>query len=75
MKTATQALQFDPLIDAGGQAPLTADELPFPTLRRQILANRCGEEAIGAKGDLMVEPDFAPGDGINRQRHRHGALP
>jgi uncharacterized NAD(P)/FAD-binding protein YdhS len=59
---------FDVFIDARGQKPLKTKDLPFPTLRRQLLA--VGEDIpdIGDDYTLLV-PDLARG------RIAFGALP
>ncbi len=59
---------FDLFIDARGQRPLKTKELPFPGLRRQLMAS--GED-IPAVGDdyTLLAPDIARG------RIAFGALP
>ena len=57
------AIRYDLAIDARGEAPAEATDLPFPTLRLQILANRM--VAGGEDGELEVQDDLRLSDGVN----------
>lgn len=59
---------FDLFIDARGQRPLKTKELPFPGLRRQLMASGEDIPAVGDDYTLLV-PDIARG------RIAFGALP
>lgn len=65
---ADETHEFDVFIDARGQKPLETKDLPFPTLRRQMLA--VGEDIpdVGENYTLLA-PDVARG------RIAFGALP
>lgn len=57
---------FDIMIDARGQPALTLQELPFPTLRLQIIANeRASDPALAAGGTAdLRDAGIAVGDGF-----------
>lgn len=50
-----RTIEFDFIVDARGQPALTLQELPFPTLRLQIIVN---ERAKGAGKDKRKETDI-----------------
>jgi uncharacterized NAD(P)/FAD-binding protein YdhS len=53
-------LSFDVFIDARGQKPLGTKDLPFPTLRRQVLT--AGDEIPDVGDDYTLQaPDIARG--------------
>jgi uncharacterized NAD(P)/FAD-binding protein YdhS len=64
--------EFDIMVDARGQPALTLQELPFPTLRLQIIANeRCNDPSLSADdvSDLLesgveVDESYALNDGL-----------
>ncbi|MET4727989.1 putative NAD(P)/FAD-binding protein YdhS [Lysobacter enzymogenes] len=54
------ALEFDVFIDARGQRPLKTKDLPFPTLRKQLMAS--GDEMPDVGEDYtLLEPPLARG--------------
>lgn len=66
--TETQRYIFDVFIDARGQKALKTNDLPFPTLRKQLLA--CGDDIPDVGEDYTLqEPACARG------RIAFGALP
>jgi uncharacterized NAD(P)/FAD-binding protein YdhS len=72
IRTETGDEQFDIMVDARGQPALTLQELPFPTLRLQIIANeRASDPTFTADdasdmldGGLDVDDTFALNDGL-----------
>jgi uncharacterized NAD(P)/FAD-binding protein YdhS len=52
VKTEGQDEQFDIMVDARGQPALTLQELPFPTLRLQIIANERDNDPSFAADDV-----------------------
>lgn len=68
IKHHNQHSEFDVFIDARGQKALKSKDLPFPTLREQLLA--CGDEIPDIGDDYTLQaPDNARG------RIAFGALP
>jgi uncharacterized NAD(P)/FAD-binding protein YdhS len=58
--TADRKLSFDAFIDARGQKPLATKDLPFPSLRRQVLT--AGDEIPDVGDDYTLQaPDVARG--------------
>jgi hypothetical protein len=64
--------RFDIMVDARGQPALTLQELPFPTLRLQIIANeRANDPSFSAddvsdllESDVEVDDSYALNDGL-----------
>ena len=66
--TQEERYTFDLFIDARGQKALKTKDLPFPSLRAQLLA--CGNEIPSIGDDFtLMEPEIARG------RIAFGALP
>ena len=63
--TAARELQFDRVFDARGQSALGPEELPFPTLRMQTMANALRENSDTAN-EIDVSGSLALLDGVNR---------
>ena len=63
--TAERQLQFDRVFDARGQSALGPEELPFPTLRMQIMANALRDNSDTAN-EIDVSGSLALLDGVNR---------
>lgn len=63
--TAEQEMQFDRVFDARGQSALGPEELPFPTLRMQIMANALRENSEVAD-EIDLSGSLALLDGVNR---------
>lgn len=64
-----RSLEFDQLIDARGQSALGIDDLPFPSLRMKLRANRLRQPAEGTANVSVTEtyrllPGLNPLDGI-----------
>lgn len=66
--TSDGCLAFDHVLDARGQSPLTAQELPLPTLRLQIMANAVRSGSSQSESDKPIEigDSLSLNDGINR---------
>lgn len=51
VKTETETLSFDAFIDATGQHPLSARDIPFPTLKAQGVVRKAATIASGPSGE------------------------
>lgn len=61
--TAGSIMQFDRMYDARGQAASTDEDLPFPSLRFLLAANRMAEGR--EPNSVQVEEDYRVSSGIN----------